>query len=124
MKNKFLLIIWMAITLFVGAQAQNKTAVSSKAAPESGYGHLSATEIFPKAIVWWDFSDLNDQVGLNSQFKVNEDKILSDKLQGREYKASKDHGGDGYVIDLNEIHLKTGQGAEGELNLSGPFQNI
>ncbi len=121
MKNKFLLVIWMAFTPFVGAQAQNKTLVPSKTVPEAGYSQVSATEIFQKASVLWNFSDLNDQAGLNSLLKVNGNKILSVKLQGWEFYASKSHGGDGYVVDLRGIHLNAGQGAESELNLSGPF---
>lgn len=121
MKNKFLLIICVAFTLLIGAGAQNKTNDSPKTSLETGFNQISSSEIFQKAIVLWDFSELNDKAGLNSQIKANGNISLSDSLQSWEYNASKDHGGDGHVAFLKGGHFSAGQGAGGELNLFGPF---
>lgn len=123
MKNKFVLFICMTFILLMDVIAQNNTKVSHEASLKSDFDNMSAFELFQKAIVWWNFSDLNDKAGTDSQLKADRN-VNSDMVQNWECKASKDHRGDGYVVDLKGIHLNAGQGFEGELNLCGPFQNI
>ena len=86
-------------------------------------GWAVAASVFDDAVAVWHMADLNDSAGKNSRLTIQDyyqDKAKCGiELQGAEREASLRRGGDGYVAWLDGGWLDAGQGADGELRLSG-----
>lgn len=71
------------------------------------------------AVAAWNLADENDSAGKNSRLNAVGPVTLGLELQGEDRAESLRHGGDGKVARLEGGYLSAGQGADGELNLSG-----
>ena len=74
---------------------------------------------FEDAIAVWHMSDLSDSAGDNSALTVVGDVRMGVELTGKDREASLRRGGDGRAAVFNGGYLSAGQGADGELNLTG-----
>ena len=79
----------------------------------------AASSPFDNAVAVWHMADLNDTAGKNSALTANGDVTCQVKLEGAERDASLRRGGDGCVARFDGGWLDAGQGAGGELNLTG-----
>ena len=79
---------------------------------------------FEDAIAVWHMSDLNDSAGDNSALTVHGDVSVGVELTGRDREASLKRGGDGRTAVFNGGYLSAGQGADGELNLTGSEMTV
>jgi len=74
---------------------------------------------FRDAVAVWHFRDLGDSAGADSALAPVGSVKVSVALGGEERTASQARGGDGFVAELGPGSLNAGQGAKGELNLTG-----
>ena len=74
---------------------------------------------FDDAIAVWHMADLNDSAGNNSALTIHGDVKVGVELTGIDREASLKRGGDGRAAKFNGGYLSAGQGADGELNLTG-----
>lgn len=74
---------------------------------------------FSDAVAAWHFKDLSDAVGANSALQAFGEAKTGVALDGDERAASLASGGDGFVAELSPGYFLAGQGADGELNLTG-----
>ena len=80
---------------------------------------VAADAPFGDAIAVWHMADLNDAAGKNSPLVAKGNVKCGIQLEGAEREASLRRGGDGCVAQFDGGWLDAGQGAEGELNLTG-----
>lgn len=79
-----------------------------------------SADILKEAVSVWHFVDLNDSAGANSILKMHGIVELNVELSDSERSASLERGGDGKTARFGgKGFLSAGQGANGELNLSG-----
>ena len=71
------------------------------------------------AVATWHMADPRDSAGKNSSLTVVGDLGLGVELQGADRAESLRRGGDGRAARLQGGYLSAGQGADGELNLTG-----
>ncbi len=87
--------------------------------------HYIKAEPWEDALVLWQFSDLNDTNGRNSQLTLFGDVQTGIVLTGNELEESKLRGGDGRIVRIKKGgYLSANQGADSELNLSGRTMTI
>ncbi len=79
---------------------------------------------FTDAVAAWHMGDTTDAAGKNSALKGVGDVSLGVALTGDEHAASLKRGGDGKVAEFRGGYLDAGQGADGELNLSGKAMSL
>jgi len=85
----------------------------------AGAGRSAASTPFGDAIAVWHMANLNDAAGRDSQLLAKGNVECGFQLEGAEREASLRRGGDGYVAQFDGGWLDAGQGADGELNLTG-----
>ncbi|KKM20963.1 hypothetical protein LCGC14_1640210 [marine sediment metagenome] len=79
---------------------------------------------FSDAVAVWHMGDLKDSAGKNSRLSSNSDVRIGVPLHGDDREASLARGGDGHVAEIGDGYLSAGQGADGELNLTGEAMTI
>jgi len=79
---------------------------------------------FSDAVAVWHMSDLSDAIGRNSALTVHGDARVGVELKGAEQEASRQRGGDGAVAEFRGGYLDAGQGAAGELKLTGKAMSM
>ena len=83
------------------------------------YAVLSGATPWAEAVAVWHFADVNDSAGANSVLKPTGPVRVKVALTGAERTASLKRGGDGWAAEPGGGHFLAGQGAGGELNLTG-----
>lgn len=79
---------------------------------------------FADALAVWHMGGREDSAGKNSSLTVHGAVELGVELQGDDRAASLQRGGDGRVARFEDGWLTAGQGADGELNLSGKAASL
>lgn len=84
----------------------------------------SAASLFDDDVAVWHMTDLNDAAATNSALTINGAVTLGEKMESGEYDLSLSQGGDGHAARFDGGCLNGGQGAAGELNLSGQAMSL
>ena len=72
----------------------------------------------------WHMADTRDSAGAESNLTPQGDVKLNASLSDEEQAASKKRGGDGKAAEFKGGWLSAGQGADGELNITGDRMSI
>ncbi len=80
---------------------------------------LAPPQPFDDAVAVWHFADLHDSAGADSALTSGGTATVGLELTGAEREASLARGGDGRVARCDGGWFAAGQGADGELNLTG-----
>jgi beta-fructofuranosidase len=79
---------------------------------------------FEDAVAAWHFADLRDSAGAQSDLQAVGAVEAGQDLPGAEAEASRKRGGDGKAALFRGGYLDAGQGASGELNLTGTAMSL
>jgi len=80
--------------------------------------------VFDDAVAAWHLADARDSAGKDSRLTPAGAVTLGVELTGADREASLRRGGDGKAAEFQGGFLSAGQGAEGELNLSGKAMTL
>ena len=86
--------------------------------------HASADSPLDDALAIWHMADTHDSAGADSQLSIHGDVRLNTAISEDQRTASRRRGGDGRVAELRGGYLSAGQGAGGELNISGDSMSV